>query len=221
MRSCIPIARRLFSLAILLPLCSSVFAAPPNIQLSTEALTISGLAPGASVALLSVAREQMPYMARVVSRRELLVDDDRDGRVRYAPEVGIAYSSIWIAIDVATGDATFAMPDGVTPLVMEQRGAGEGHAVEAIINSVEVGRTSIDVVIVRPGVGAWSANAQDGSDADKDGRVDGRLRLDQTKLQPLRTSYGDAPNSLRKGDVVALLDAQRMEYRLETVKGGQ
>jgi hypothetical protein len=191
---------------------ASGLAAAMSAAVTGEALIIEGLARGGSVALMSVAREPSYYMAHVVSRRELLVDADGDGVIRYAPPNGVAFSSIWIAVDLSSGEVRVAAPEGFHPPEMEQRGAGRGKAVEAIAATIDIGRNEACILVVRPGSGAWSTSARDGSPGDRDGRANGRLRLDLSTLRGLAGTSGQPPHALQKGDVVAVLDAESMEY---------
>jgi hypothetical protein len=188
------------------------------VTVSDKALTIGGLSRGGSVAVLSVAREPAYYMAQVVSRCEMLVDTDGDGSIRYLPPRGVAFSSIWVVVELSSGAVVIAAPDGFRPLEMTQRGAGRGKAIEAIAATIDVGRDEVSILIVRPGSAAWSLTARDGSPEDRDNRANGRLRLDLSKLRGLTGTAGDPPHALQKGDVVAVLDAESMEYSV-TVNG--
>jgi hypothetical protein len=198
-----------------------VIAAPPAVAISSDRLTITGVTRGAEVALLSVAHEPGYYMTRVVSRRELLPDSDSDGRVEYQLPTGVALRSIWIIVDIQSGEMTIAAPPGFQPLEMKQKKARPGKAVEAIANTVDVGRALVDILVVRPGMGAWAMAAREGSSADRDGVRNGRLRLDTAKLLPLKKSSRIPPNALEPGDVVAILDPERMEYWITKLERGK
>lgn len=190
----------------------SAMASPPVVTLSGSAVTVTRLVPGSSLALLAVAKESAYYMARVVSRQELLRDEDRDGQVQYVPPSGVAFRSIWIVVDITTGDLSMAWPDGFSPIEMRQGGKGRGKPVEVIANTLDIGRTSATLLVVRPGIGAWASRLREGTEADADKKSDRRIRVDLSKLRPLSEDMGKAPLALDKGDVVAVLDAATLQY---------
>src|SRR5688572_23597319 len=83
-------------------LATPAFAAAPVVRFSGIDVTMT-VTTGGSVALLVAAHEPDYYMHRVVARPLLLVDDDNDGKVSFEPPHGVAFRSIWIAIDLQTG----------------------------------------------------------------------------------------------------------------------
>ncbi len=195
-----------------------VDAATITLELSRDAVTIHG-ERGAAVALFSVAREPAGSIARVVSRHERLIDDDRDGVIRYVPVRGVAWRSIWMVVDLETGALAVAAPDG-SPMPMRSYGGRESLPAQAIVQHLDIGRESVDVLVVRPGVGAWAGTVRDGGAADRDGQSNRRLRLDPARLGRLDESFDPAPHAFRPGDVVAILDSERLEYWHSASAGG-
>lgn len=183
-------------IALILTIALTTRVSALSIEFSPAKVTVRATA-GATVALLGVAREPSYYMMRLVSYSELLADDDRDGVVHYALANDVALSSIWAAVDVRTGEYAVAGPPGSRPLPFQRRGAGRGEAVEAVPGTLDVGRSAIDAMVVRPGAGAWWAAARDGSVADRDGQPNGRLRLDLDAFRPGRGGTGRAPEALQ------------------------
>lgn len=188
--------------------------------LSSESLHIQGVSPGTSVALIGAAREPASYISRLASYREILTDNDRDGVIQYTPPRGVAFTSMWVVVSLASGEVALLTPEGFPRVQMKQRGAGRGKAVEAIAGSLDIGRNEVAMLIVRPGEGAWTITARDGNSADRDGRANGRLRLDLSKLQRLAGAAPNPPHALKNGDVVAVLDIESMEYLVTTVGEG-
>jgi len=214
----------LLSLLTLVTLTVSGFpstaVAAPVAELTDKELIVRNLTPGSTVALLAVAHEPAYYMMRLVSRRELLKDDDKDGVVRYVPDHGVAFRSLWIVVDVASGESTMATPAGYEAVEMYQRGAGRGNAVQSIVNTLDVGREVVEILLVRPGEGAWFVTARDRGFSDQDGQANGRIRLDPRKLRSPRGTYGDPPHAMRNGDVVAVVDPDLLEYWWATIGRG-
>lgn len=202
------------AIALLLPM--PAFSAPPTVEVSEVAVSVKGLPPRSVVALIGAAHEPSYYMTRVVSTRELLADADGDGVVRYEPKNGVAFRSIWVAVEVATGNAAVGSRAGFQPLEMNWQAATFGEAVEKIGDKINVSRDHVNVLVVRRGVGAWAVSARDGGTVDRDGSPNRTLQLDVSKLRPLGSNYGIAPPALIPDDVVAILDPERMEYWLST-----
>jgi len=200
----------------------SVPAAPSTLKIaiSDEHLLIQGLRPGASVALLGAAHERAYYMTRVVSRREILTDDDRDGAIEYKPSSGIAFQSIWIIMDIATGETRVVTPAGYNPIEMTQQGAGRGNAVNITGNIFDIGRDHADIIVVRPNEGAWALPVREGGVKDAPVPAIGRSAVPLVKLSPLRPDFGSAPPALKNGDAVAIVDAVRMQYWVTSIARG-
>jgi hypothetical protein len=198
----------------------STAVAAPVAELSDKELVVRNLTPGSAVALLAVAHEPAYYMMRVVARRELLKDDDKDGVVRYVPDHGVAFRSIWIVVDVASGESAMTTPAGYEPVEMYQRGAGRGQAVQAIVNTLDIGREAVEILLVRPGEGAWFVTARDRGFSDQDGQANGRIRLNPRKLRSPQGAYGEGPHAMRNGDVVAMIDPDILEYWWATMGRG-
>jgi hypothetical protein len=210
-------ACRLVALAVCLAI--PVFAAaaePVSISLTQDVVRVASR-PGSTIAILSVAQEPFNSAWRLVARRELLPDDDDDGSFVYRPEHGVSFRSIWIAIDVQTGAVAHALPAGYIAEEMHERAAGRGRAVEVATNTLDVSRDRVEFLLVRPGEGAWTLSAREGGADDRDGLSNGRLRLNLPRLRALGPGNGGPPDALREGDVVAVLDANRMQYWYRTI----
>lgn len=188
--------------------------------ISDDRLLIEGLRPGASVALLGAAHERAYYMTRVMSRREILTDDDRDGTIEYKPSSGIAFQSIWIIMDITTGETKVVTPAGYRPIEMTEQGAGRGNAVNITANVFDIGSEHADILVVRPNEGAWALAVREGGVKDAPVAAIGRSAVPLVKLVPLRPAFGSSPPALKNGDVVAIVDAVRMQYWVTMVARG-
>jgi hypothetical protein len=195
-------------------------AASPQLTVSNDTVTIEGVTPGSSVVLFSVAREPVHYLAQVVSRREVLTDDDHDGKIEYKPSKGVAFQSIWIAVDFQSGETAVAGKPGYIPLPMTQRGAGRGNVLNLVgTNVLDIGRGDVEVLVVRPGKGAWAITVRGGHGTEESPQP-WRSRVGLGKLHPLRAEFKDPPPVLVPGDVVLMIDPQGMEYSLTTITPG-
>jgi hypothetical protein len=195
---------------------SPVAAEPLSVSLTDSTVQVDST-PRSTVAVVGVAQEPANYLWRIASRRELLLDDDGDARLAYTPPHGVAFRSIWIAVDVASGASAMAVPPGFIAEEMHELAVGSGKAVETVAKTLDISRGRVEILLVRPGAGAWSLSAREGGPDDRDGTPNNRLRVHLQRLLPLRLDYGAAPDALREGDVVVVLDANRMQYWSRTI----
>lgn len=204
---------RIRSLAVLiLPILAASAAAPSSAaeltaHLEERSLAVSGVAPGADVALLSVWRERIRDVAtRIVHLSELASDDDSDGAVRFELEEDPPTASVWVVVDVTSGESAILAPEGYPIRQIESEGRGIGRALGRLV----VAREDLLVLAVRPGVGAWSLAISDGGREDDDGEPDGRASARLAALQPLGDSPPAPNGGFDPGDVVAVIDANTM-----------
>ncbi len=194
--------------------------ANPIVSFAGKHIHIEGVTPGSSVAILSVAHEPVYYMTRVVCRSVMVDDADRDGVVDYDLNATVAFRSIWIVTDVASGTTTVAAPTGYEPRTMKQKGAGRGNAMNILPNALDIGRDMAQVVLVRPGKSAWTIGVRGEHGAGNPAAANGRAHVDIASMRPIRANGEAAPGVLKRGDVVAVIDPERMEYLLTTVDQG-
>lgn len=197
----------------LLGLAPAAAAVEPVLSFSAEAVTASGLTPGGQVVWFGVAREIAERSATLVRRDEVAIDDDRDGEVRLELGRPVPLQSIWVAVDLATGAAAVAAPEGYPLRRLDLPGRSIGHAAGKP-DWIEDDRGFVEVLLVRPGQGAWGATVGDGGEADDDGSYDGRLMASLDRMRGVGASPPAAPASFSPRDVVVVIDPNRMEIGL-------
>jgi len=199
----------LLALAIVLislPLAST--ARGLELQVSDESATVLGLAAGGRAVVVSVWRERVLDAATRVTRIQEVVEDfDGDGVAVLLTGAPIPTSSLWIAVELTTGDAAVVAPGGyrLRTIGTDPRQFRRGLA------RIAVERTDLEVLAVRPGVGAWYQSVSDGGDNDDDGEADGTVTPALASLQAL----GDSPpiplGGFETGDILAAIDVRAME----------
>ena len=173
---------------------------------------VSGARPGATVLVIGVTREPRGFhsLLRTHALPAVVADARGDAKIAYGAE--IPAKSLWIAVDGQTG-LTAAGGPGDFPVRQFEIAPG-AVASERVV----LARTSLEMLVVRPGSGAWALSAYEGGRGDGDGAVDGRLSVLVSDLAPAigkeRLSGG-----LRPGDVVIALDPDQMEYGIVRVSG--
>ncbi len=200
-------------LFVLLLGLSAGAAAEPVIYFEAKSITASGVTPGGRVVWFGVAREIAEHTATIVRRDRIVSDDDRDGTVRLDLDRSVPLQSIWVAIDLATGATAVATPEGF-PLRRFELPAQSVRGGGGKPDWVEDTRGYVEVLLARPGVGAWGTAVGDGGETDEDGAYDGRLMASLADLRGVGPSPPEAPQRFSPRDVVVVLDPNRMEVSL-------
>jgi hypothetical protein len=150
-------------------------APAPAITFQKTVVAVAGITPKGQALLFGVAREiAADDVATLVRRSQVLTDDDGDGTVSLDLGEEVPFRSLWVAVDLATGQVTAAAPAGYPLRLVSWRGQGIVRS-SARADRVEDACTFAEVLLVRPGVGAWQLTVGDGSSSDDDGAADGRI----------------------------------------------
>ncbi len=202
----------------LLPIsAASAAVAQPEIAFDKTAVVASGLTPGGDVVWFGVAREIAERTATIVRHQEIATDDDGDGSVTFDLGRDVPFQSIWVAIDLTTGASAIAVPDGYPlreadlPVSEVRLGVGEADRIED-------SRGYLDILVVRPGVGAWSVTVGDGGPADADGAYDGHLAAATADMHDVSSGEPGPPDHLGPNDVVVVVDPNAMEIGLRKLE---
>jgi hypothetical protein len=193
---------------------AAVAAAPLlTIELSGSTETIRGVTPGGSVALFGATWEltaRRPQVRHLVRRESVVTDEDRDGLVTVNLNQTVPELGIWVAVDVSTG----AHAEMTTPGFNAER-VNFDEALKSDNNGqlkkIELPLSEVEMLLVRPGEGAWRAYGSKASAVDEN-RDNGRpFRLDIASFRPMGAST-EAPKSFRKGDVIAVIETLRAKF---------
>ncbi len=181
-----------------------------TVEISTTSVTAVGMTPGARVAWLAASRERPQWVTTV--QKWVTTDSvaDASGRARVNIDLTIPVKSIWIAVDMATGAVAAASPAKYpwrTEVPFPFGGVVEAEDRSGVA-SIRDSHNDLDVLVVRPTVGAWSLSAHH-DDAESRG-APGTL-LDFKNLAAMPGSP-DRPTILVGGDVVVAIDPERMEF---------
>jgi hypothetical protein len=155
-----------------------------------------------------------------IVRREEILTADQTGTVRYDLGKAVPPQSMWVVVDLTTGGLGTAAPAGFRVAAADFRGPGLLRGAASVADGLEDTRPFLEVLVVRPIVGAWGATVGDGGEADEDGQNDGQLHLSLGNMRALQPS-GPPPDRFAPGDVIAAIDPNAMELTLVTVPGGK
>jgi len=190
----------------------AIHADPPmEIEIDGEAVVISNVEPGAKVLYFSVLREALGYVPHTERRDLIVVDDDGDGTIRI--ELGFVppLKYVGIAIEMASSGRFAA----VTPAGSSARQVafpaqslrGQGNRLDELDSDGDY----VEIALVRPGVGAWSAGASDGGSIDLGDANDGRVLTALADMQPIGDSP-PPPDEFEKDDVLIKVSPRQAEY---------
>ena len=194
------------------PAVSAAGESALKLEVMQRELLVSGARPGATVLVIGVTREPRGFhsLLRTHALPAAVADTRGHATVPYGAE--IPAKSLWIAVDVQTGMTGAGAPGGF-PLRQFEIAPGALASDRVVLP-----RTTLEMLVVRPGAGAWSLSAYEGGRGDGDRGVDGRLSVMAAELEPAvgkeRLSGG-----LRPGDVVIALDPDQMVYGVVRVAG--
>lgn len=194
--------------------CASSFAAPPaslTIALGDHSLTASPVTPGGQAVLAGVDRESATFFFNDTHYTDAQAESG--GTATFSIDRGITPRSVWIAVDVATGRVAIVTPAG-SPYRPRPSAAKSANARAA---SIAIDGTSVDLLLIRPGTGAWRLSAGDGAAMDADGLQNQTLTLAAADFEPLAGTAA-APSELAPHDLLIGIDALRQEYFVTEVQ---
>jgi hypothetical protein len=205
----------LFALLVLI-LTTPMAWSEPEIVFEEDRVVAEGITPFGETVWLGVSRDRPSWRTRVVHRRNVITDSEGQGRVEYELEGGVPQHSIWAVVDLQSGEVAVAVPESYSLRKPEVPAAVFHHTG---MGSVELMGTSFrraDIVVVRPGIGAWAVRASDGSENDIDGGQDGLIWIEPEGMEPLIDGR-EAPVCLEPGDIVVMMDPDHLRYDVQRV----
>lgn len=189
---------------------SSQAAVELEIAMSTsgpDTLVASGFTPNSPVAFLGVGRQSREAVVSVYRGCDL-VTAGPDGVAVWPLAITAPDVSKWVALDIASGmlastqkpDATSraTSPFPLTTLVRNRQGEVEALRFEA--------PGVYQIVVVRPGAGAWCEQIADGGPRDVDYLEDGGATLAAPELDPAAGTSA-LISDFQAGDYVLVADS--------------
>lgn len=188
----------------------------PRITNGPDAVEVSDLPPGGSVALYALLHEWTGWSSRISEIADVLTDDDADGTVRYELGREVPPVSVWLAVDLTTGEVAVSGSDDFTPRELTfppgvlRRGLGNR------LNRLEMTGRIVHAFVVRPSAapetaGAWLLRLGDGGERDDDGANDGKMGFALEHMTPVAASPLP-PEEIEVGDVIALVDPDTLDF---------
>jgi hypothetical protein len=226
-----PIARRLTpgrlrvaaSLAVILtaaPAAAQPPAAPPPqpaLSWSGATARVQGVTPGGTVIWFAAIRDVAEYTVAQTTVAQAGVAD-ATGTASLALASPISPYSIWVAVDYKTGAYVTGSPSPVFPLqqtVLHPAALSVGNAETP--DYLLDGADRIQVLLVRPGQGAWTKALGRGGIDDESSPADGKLKFRLHNMDPVIGGGGPAPDKVGADDLLFLVHPATMDLSTLTV----
>ncbi|HWW59729.1 MAG TPA: hypothetical protein VN181_00040 [Thermoanaerobaculia bacterium] len=205
--------------AALLLLCSigplnaqiiEVIETPLQLTVADGEVQIQNVGPRGVVLLGATLQQEMsiPTLRRF---SEVLEDADQDGIVTYKPQGGTPLRGIWVAIDCESGSLVIGGRPDYDLIQLPFPVASEMRDTNGMLAALDEERSELDLVVVRPRVGAWLVRGRDGGSRDADGMTNGRLLVEFDNGTALSGTLEPSPGRLQQSDVIAAIDTAQME----------
>jgi len=201
--------RHAYALLVLLSISVNAVAGDSSerrlsLTFTPDTVVVSGGGRSHEIVLLGIGISR--FGRAPLLTRELLTQSGIDGDVTFTPRQ-IPERSIWIAVDVNDGSHGMATPSGAAPPAL-QVGDNEWRGGRA---DVDIAREYLEVLLVRPGTGAWALRASEGGSKDADGRHDGVLKLRLANMERIAGEAGGPPVATPR-DLLIAVDPQTLQY---------
>ncbi len=183
--------------------------AQPTLTFEPTAVVV-GLPAGGSAAVMSVTRRPVEYSVKIEKRLEVVTDDDNDGQARLEVGDGVYLASAWWAVDLASGGFAVGAPEDypVSWLATDEESLEAPTTPSPDLAIFHHSR--LELLVVRPGTGAWRTSAVDGGSADLDGEPDGVIHIGFAGMAPV-ASEGTALAGLQSGDLLFAIEPNTLE----------
>lgn len=186
-------------------------SAPASISFTGDTVQIAPVTPGGRIVLFAAALESSDGILGQITGAKMFVDDDRDGVITYRRNGGVPIRSLWIAVDFDTGQFGVGTPSNALEAFLPFPASLLKKDAEGVLGLYDREQLSAEMLIVRPGEGAWHLRALEGGSGDADKTHNGKLGLASAEAIPVPGISVTAPKKLKKGDVIAVIDPGRME----------
>ena len=181
----------------------------PTIAVTAQGIAITGLTPRAVSIVFGVSRETRGYMTGYVRHDYLLRSVDALGNA-IVHLAAVSPHAVWSVVDLQTGAFATAAPSGAAP----RRKPFPSDALRAVndvqLNRLRLKHDFLEVLWVRPGLGAWFTSAGDGGASDADHTLDGYLSITAEQMEPIGASP-PPPKHYLPTDTFILVDPDTME----------
>jgi hypothetical protein len=176
----------------------------PALTFGQQKVVGSGFSPGGQVVWFGLTQEVVAYEVTYARQQQVGTVDEK-GQAIFDLGKAVPRRSLWVAVDLASGAYAIATPPGF-PLrqselpvaALASRGASLGDQLEDESDYSEI-------LLVRPGQGAWGATVGRGGAADESAPADRGLRISLARLTPVLASFSGSPERAAARDLLIVV----------------
>lgn len=188
-----------------------------EVTFGDSAVHAEGLTSGGTAVVFAVARTRDGWLRRV-SQFALPVAVDGTGSLSLDLPETVPPMSIWAVADLTTGEVGVGFPEGMEGIPLLEDDGSPMTVGQVASGRILAGVPEADILVVRPGVGAWRLHVGDGGLSDEDGFPNGALQVQFANMTPMIDGSGPL-HGVRPGDAIVLIDPRQMAYLAERVGG--
>jgi hypothetical protein len=191
----------------------------PTLQFDDDGITATRATPGSLVAFAGVSIGSHNFML-TVDKPAALVPVDANGQARFDVPGGVNPRSVWLVVDGTSGGYTVWAPPGMVIREMDFPGAGYQTNSKGMAEKIDIDRFRVEAFFIRPGVGIWSSELEDGTAIDQDQIRNGRFTAGVGNLGVL-AGNGPIPDDVQEGDRFFVVDPVSLEFAVQSLGGGR
>ncbi|HEX4954628.1 MAG TPA: hypothetical protein VF017_14650 [Thermoanaerobaculia bacterium] len=195
----------LLALGLTIPASAGVL-----IRWAGSTITVDQMPPGSSVALVGAARVEHAYHGVTHTFQGVAIDANEDGSATWDAGFPLPFKTVVVGVVVGSGEGAVATLGGFEAPVRKFPAGSytEGHGEQ--LATLTVPRPWALILMVRPAIGAWAVNVQEGAAGSPDQGADGQAQVEWTGWTTLAGST-PLPGSLAAGDTVLALAPEWLE----------
>lgn len=188
--------------------CAQPTQTAVQISFADLAVHATGITRGGDAVVFAATIGRYSGMQKLGRHARVITDDDSDGAVTLSVDE-LPAASVWAVVDLQSGAYSVAAPPGFSLRTMDI----PVHGWRGGLEHIDIRRDYLEVLVVRPGRGAWTLRAAEGGSNDDDGSVNAVLR---TRLSRMQRIYGpDAvarPPVITPRDLLLIIDPHELDY---------
>jgi hypothetical protein len=178
---------------------------PPGLTVVIEktAITATGLTPAGDAVFFGVSHEPLPFSV-VYATRERIATVASDGSARIELDTDIPLRAVWAVVDVTSGRyAVVSRDELISRKLVLSAGALKADN-NGQLKKLDIPFELADILLVRPGAGAWMLSAADS--------IRGRILPSIDSFKRTGKKGATSAEKFEKGDVVIIFEPRRLLF---------
>ena len=182
---------------------------PIRVSFDGDTVRAADVSSGGDVIVFACTIGRYSGMRKLGRHVEVVRDADGDGVVSLTIQNLSEVASVWAIVDFDTGRYALAAPGGFAPRAMDI----PEHGWRGGSEHFELRRNYLEMLVVRPGVGAWTQSLSEGGSNDDDRQLNTVLRMRLANMQRLHGHDGPPrPPVIVPRDLLLIIDPHELDY---------